>query len=235
MAKRKKMKIDPWMMSTVALLVLVLGFVGGNFFSSFTGDGTPDVDFVLGERSGGVNGSEGYGEADAPVVIKEFSDFQCPYCQRFFANTLPSIEEAYIKTGKVRIEYKDFPLGSHQNAKPAAIAARCAGAQGNYWGMHDVLFLNHEAWASSLDPKSVFKAMAKALKLNEKKFAVCLESTEFNALIDADQAEGARAGMTGTPGFLINGEKIVGAMPFATFQAIIDPMLNPQAEEDTVQ
>ncbi len=80
------------------------------------------------------------GKSDAPVTIIEFSDFQCPYCLRWWEETLPQIKQAYIDTGKVRLIYRDFPLAFHPGAEPAALAANCAHEQGKYWEMHDKIF-----------------------------------------------------------------------------------------------
>ena len=223
---KKKSNLNLWMISTIALTVLVVGFLAGNLYQGGFSFGGPSYDLLMGERSGGIGGGEGYGDPNAPVTMIEFSDFQCPYCQRFFTNTLPSVESIYIKTGKVRMIYKDFPISSHQNAKPAAVAARCAGAQGNFWGMHDALFLNYDKWAQTPDPAPIFTAMAKALKLKKGKFAACLTSGEFDTLIAADQAEGQREGITCTPGFLVNGEKVTGALPFPSFQIVIESKLS---------
>src|SRR3989344_6219200 len=77
------------------------------------------------------------GDPNAPITIVEFSDFQCPFCERFFTETLPLIEKNYIKTGKVRLVYRDFPLGFHENAEKAAEAAECADEQGKFWEYHD--------------------------------------------------------------------------------------------------
>lgn len=224
-----KSVLNPWMLSTIVLAVLVVGFFAGNLYSGGFSFGGPKYDLVMGERSGGASGSEGYGDPSAPVTIIEFSDFQCPYCKRFFDNTLSSVESAYITTGKARMVYKDFPLSFHANAKPAAVAARCAGKQGNFWGMHDAIFLNHEKWTEVPDPTPVFAAMAKKLKLKKKKFAECLVSTEFDAQINADMNEGRKAGIGGTPGFFVNGEKIDGAVPFSVFESVIESKLNPSA------
>ena len=90
------------------------------------------------------------GRADAPVTLVEFSDFQCPFCGRFFATTLPALKKDYIDTGKLRYVFRDFPLDQlHPNARKAAEAAHCAGEQGKYWEMHDVLFQNQRALAPS--------------------------------------------------------------------------------------
>ncbi len=108
------------------------------------------------------------GSPDAPVTIVEFSDFQCPFCSRFFEQTLPQLEKNYIETGKVRLVFKDFPLDNlHPNARPAHIAAECADEQGMFWQYHDVLFENQAQWnrLSSVDLKLQFSEYATILGL----------------------------------------------------------------------
>ncbi len=222
-------KRDPWMMVSLVLIGLVLGFVLGNVYGgggsiNLGSDGSaPTAKIVLGERTGGVNGV--IGDENAPVTIEEYSDFQCPYCARFFNDTLPLLEKDYINTGKVKFLYKDFPIKKHPQAFPAAVATRCAGEQKNYWGMHDAVFLNVDMWASNPAAKDVFVKIAKELKLNKKAFETCLGSGKFDSEINASLAEGAQKGISGTPGFFINDQKIVGAQPYEVFQAIIEEEL----------
>lgn len=89
------------------------------------------------------------GDANAPITVIEFSDYQCPFCQRFFQQTLPQIKENYINTGKVKLVYRDLPLSIHQHAQKAAEAAQCAGEQGKYFEYHDFLFENLDFWSSA--------------------------------------------------------------------------------------
>ena len=152
----------------------------------------------------------------------EFSDFQCPFCGRFFEQTLPLIEERYIKTGKVRFVYKDFPLESiHPQALPAASAARCAGEQGKFWDYHDLIF-NNQALLSDTN----YKQWAEQLGLDMDDFSSCYDSGKYVNDIRADLQEGSRAGVQGTPGFLINGQLVSGAQPFANFEQVIEAELS---------
>jgi protein-disulfide isomerase len=157
------------------------------------------------------------GDEDAPVTIVEFSDFQCPFCSRFFVQTLPSIQQQYIATGKVKLVYKDFPLDSiHPEATPAANAARCAGDQGKFWEFHDLLFANTQTLGDAS-----YKAWATQLGLDTATFNSCVDSQEHLSAIRQDLVEGQQAGIRGTPGFLLNGRIISGACPFTTFQQAI--------------
>jgi protein-disulfide isomerase len=173
------------------------------------------------------------GDSNAPITIVEFSDFQCPFCARFFTQTLPLIEKNYIETGKVKFVYRDFPIPSiHQNAIPAAIAAECADEQGMFWEYHDKLFENQLLW-QDLDKQNVvstFEQFAKDLFLDTGTFNTCLESARYLDEVQNDLNEGVSYGVAGTPGFFIGNEKIgygmvSGAQPYATFQQVFDQLL----------
>jgi len=161
------------------------------------------------------------GNPDAPVTIVEFSDYECPFCGRHFKQTYPQIVSEYVDTGKVKIVFRDFPLGFHAKAQKAAEAAECAGKQGKYWEMHDKLYENQDA----LDIENL-KQYAKELKLDTNKFNACLDSGEMEDEVQADMDEGSNYGVTGTPAFFINGRLLSGAQPFSAFKQIIDEELN---------
>lgn len=172
-----------------------------------------------------------FGSADAPVTVVEFSDFQCPYCSRFFKSTFGQIEENYIKTGKVKFIYRDFPLDGHPQAQLAAEASECADDQGKFREMHDVLFEEQIQWSGNPEAEKVMKDFAKKLKLDAKKFGECLSTKKFAAEVRKDLVDGASAGITGTPGFFVNGKHISGAMPYNIFQALLDAELQGKAWE----
>lgn len=159
------------------------------------------------------------GVASAPVLIVEFSDFQCPFTKRFYQQTFPQIDKEYIATGKVKFAYRDFALGFHQFARPAAILARCAGKQGKYWPMFDKLLtgdvLNNE----------VFKKYVQELNLNSNQCQKCQAMPEISNAVDQDIKEAVGFGVTGTPAFFINGRFVNGAQPFEVFKKIIDEEL----------
>ena len=157
------------------------------------------------------------GSKDAPVTIIEFSDYQCPYCERFYIQTFPQIEENYIKTGKVKFVYRDFPLGSHQFAQKAAEASECADEQGKFWEYQDKIFKNQQL----LDTPNL-KQYAKDLELDTAKFNDCLDSGKMTSEVQKDLKDGQSYGVNGTPAFFINGILVSGAQSYATFQEIID-------------
>ena len=186
-----------------------------------TPEPTPDLDFE--PETVAV-----MGDPDAPVTIVEFSDYQCPFCLRYFQQTLPQLKKDYVETGKVRYVFKDFPITQiHPQAPKAAEAARCAGDQGRYWDMHDRLFSGQqEDWNNNPEAESIFKAYARELELDADAFDACLDSGKYADAVTANLNEGVRAGVTGTPTFFINGERLTGAQPYEAFQAIIDRKLS---------
>ncbi|HLD02845.1 MAG TPA: DsbA family protein, partial [Candidatus Nanoarchaeia archaeon] len=166
------------------------------------------------------------GKDKAPITIIEFSDFQCPFCERFYSQTLPQVKANYIDTGKARLVYRDFPLSFHPNALPAAIAGECADEQGRFFEYHDMLFDNQAAWSPLSDTKITFVGYAKALGMDEKKFETCLADPKIRAEVQADENDGTSYGVSGTPSFFINGRLLVGAQPYAAFQQAIEEELS---------
>ena len=169
------------------------------------------------------------GDPDAPVLIVEFTDFQCPFCRRYDEETLPQIKKEYIDTGKVRYMLKHFPLTQiHPQAVPAAIASECAGEQGKFWEMHDKLFSQQDQWSGKDDANSTFKTFAKDLGLDEKAFDECITAERYKDKVMDNQKEGMAAGVQGTPAFFVNGQFISGAQPFQVFQQMIEKALGEQ-------
>ena len=163
------------------------------------------------------------GDDDAPVVIIEFTDYQCPFCQRHFTQTFSQIKSEYIDTGKVKYVAMDFPLSFHDQAQKAAEAARCVGDQlgtEGYFAMHDKLFQNQQALSNAN-----YKTWARELNANGAQFDSCLDDDKFASDVQSDFTKGQQAGVRGTPGFIINGKLISGAQPFSAFKAAIDAEL----------
>ena len=164
------------------------------------------------------------GEEGAPVVMVEYSDYQCPYCVKYINESFPQIEKDYIDTGKVRYLFRDLPLPFHANAAAAALAARCAGDQGQYWEMHDILFEKQGEWSSG-EPGELFKDYARDLGLNISVFSSCYDDGKYKQEIDADLNLAQQVGANGTPAFFINGNLIIGAQPLSAFKQVIDAEL----------
>lgn len=166
------------------------------------------------------------GEANAPITVVEFSDFQCPFCHKFFKETLPFIEENYIKTGKVKFIYRDFPLDKHRQALPAAEAAQCANDQGKFKEMHDMLFAKQDDWAGNEKATDLFKGYARTLGLKTKQFNECLDTHKYQLEAKKDFIDGAAYGVDGTPGFFVDGTAVPGAVPYDRFfQPIFEAIL----------
>ena len=161
------------------------------------------------------------GDDDAPVTIVEWSDFECPFCTRFYNDAYQQIKSEYVDTGKVKFVYRDFPLSFHPNAQKAAEAAECAGEQDKYFEMHDLMF---EQGVSG--GVTSYKSYAQRLGLDTAEFNSCLDSGEMAGEVRKDFADGQAAGISGTPGFIVNGRLISGAQPFAAFQQAIEAALN---------
>jgi len=169
-----------------------------------------------------LEGTHMLGDEDAPVTIVEWSDFQCPFCGKFYSESEKRIIEEYVNTGKVKLAYKQFPLDSlHPQATPAAVASECAAEQGKFWEYHDLIFENQRSISDAN-----LKKWAGDLGLNQAQFDDCLDSNKYLDKVKADLAEGQAAGIRGTPGFIINGKLISGAQPFSVFQSAIEAELN---------
>lgn len=180
--------------------------------------------------SSSIVGSPVKGNSSAPVTLVEFSDFQCPFCGRFFSEIMPQIQKAYIDTGKVKFVYKQYPIDSvHPNAKAASNAVECANEQGKFWQYHDILFGNQSSWVdqNTSQTNTTFKKYASSLGLNADNFNSCLNAKKYSNKIDKDLQQGSTYGVLGTPTFYIGNDKkgytqIVGVQPFPTFQQVID-------------
>lgn len=181
----------------------------------------------------GIEGAPFRGRPDAPVTVVEFTDYQCPFCRQHSVNTLPEIVRDYVDTGKLRYVIREMPVErSHPLAVKAAEAARCAGNQGKYWEMHDMLFKNQ----GKFQPEEL-KAHAQAAGLDAERFAQCLDSGEKTQEVRADQSAGLRAGVRGTPAFFLgltqSGEPgkfratmtLSGAKSYPEFKIAIDQLL----------
>jgi protein-disulfide isomerase len=172
-------------------------------------------------------GSYGLGNPDAPVTIVEYTDYQCPYCQRHFQQTFPNLKTNYIDEGIVRYVFKDFPLtGIHPQAFLAAEAARCAGDQGAYLEMHDALFDSQANWSGQSDAVGYFGALAGDIGLDAAAFASCLGNHAHEDAVTEDLEEGIGFGVNGTPAFFINGHFLSGAQPFSIFEQAIASLLS---------
>ena len=227
--------------------VALIAFGGGYFVGSYnTGDGAaapeaqPGAAKAPGFAKGQAEGSGGgqgnlqdsdiipvgdspiKGNKDALVTVIEFSDFQCPFCQRG-ANTLEQLQRKYPED--VRIVFKNFPLGFHKQAPDAARAALAAGEQGKYWQMHDKLFENYKNFRGQSDMKTYTASLAEEIGLDVEQFKEDFDKPEFGQQIKEDQKLGQKLGVRGTPHFFINGVRLSGAQPLNKFEDVVKQQL----------
>jgi len=183
----------------------------------------------------GAYAAQGFTEEDdrvrgnprAPLTLLEYSDFTCGYCEKFFQETWPILFSEYIDTGKVRLVYRDFPRSPSGPSVDTALAARCAGEQGQYWAMHDRLFASSSKFST---PQ--LQQQADALKLDARQFASCFEGSRYTQDIFKDRMEGGELGVRGTPHFILfatddpqEAVAIPGAFPYEVFKEEIDKLL----------
>ena len=164
------------------------------------------------------------GQEDAPVVIVEFTDYECPFCARHATETYPTILKEMIESGRVKYILKDLPLDQlHPNARAAAVAARCAGEQDQYWAMHSKLFAGQQTWSGSADTKTVFVQYATELNLDSAGYETCLASGKYDQLIEENVQEAQKLGIGGTPFFVVQGYPVIsGAQPLEVFKQVVD-------------
>jgi len=179
------------------------------------------------------------GDPNAPIKIEEFSDFQCPYCERFHRETEPQLVDTYVTNGTVYFVYRSFGNWIGPESQAAAEAAYCAGDQNKYWEYHDILFANQTGENVGAFSNRRLQAFAEALSLDMNAFNSCLNGGKYADRVAQDKADGTAAGVTGTPAFLLtytaNGTEqhrfINGALPFSEFQTQIEGALAEMGQD----
>ncbi|MCD6109319.1 DsbA family protein [bacterium] len=162
------------------------------------------------------------GNANAKVVITEYSDYQCPFSAMFTLQTLPLLQNDYIETGKVQLVFKDFPISNHQFAQKASEATYCAGDQDEnaFWKMHVDLFSNQDKIS-----REYFSKLVEGYGLNVKTFDACMDSDKYKNLILRNRKKGKEKGVTATPTIFINDVKLLGVQPYENLKKIIETEL----------
>jgi protein-disulfide isomerase len=168
-----------------------------------------------------LDGFQMLGSKNAPLTMVEFTDYQCPFCQRFHVTTFAELKKNYIDTGKLRFYSRDLPLDFHPNALRAAEAARCAIEQGKYWQIRDVMGANPD----KLDLEHLV-GFAADLKMDTAAFRACVTSDKYKAAVQSDVMEAMKIGASGTPTFVVGkslpdaveGEVLMGALPLQVFE-----------------
>jgi protein-disulfide isomerase len=172
------------------------------------------------------------GSEDAKVTVIEFSDYQCPFCRKYWTESYPQLKEEYIDTGKIKYVFRDFPLGFHPSATLASVAGNCVAEQkGNdgYFEFHDIAFSEQAKQGQGtiqFTEDDVMSWVEQIDGIDKTKFDQCYNDPAQKAEVDADLAAGTQAGVSGTPSFFINGEMLVGAQPYSVIKATIEKALN---------
>ena len=182
-----------------------------------------------------TSGFRGYllGSDSAPLEVTEYADFQCPACQQWATVQFPTIEERLIRTGRVRWRYRDFPLDMHPHARIAAHVAACASEQGKYWDMNQKIYSWDGDWPQKSNPIGVFNGYANAVGLDRTRYDACMNSGRYAGRMRASYLEGAAAGVTSTPTFLINGRLYAGGN--SVHYDMLKAMLDTLAGQKTAQ
>lgn len=201
----------------VVIAVVVVGFIA---YSSRPVSGIAQVTPIPHPQAN----MNAMGDPKAPVKMLEYADFQCPYCKQFEDNTEAQIVAAYVQTGKVYFEYHSMGDFIGTESERAAEAAYCAGDQGKFWEMHDIIFANQGVERSGALDDAHLKAFAQTIGLDTNTFSSCFGG-KYSGRVAQDQADGNTAGVVSTPTFIINGTKVEGALSFSDFKAKIDAAL----------
>jgi len=167
-----------------------------------------------------------FGSAEAPVKVLEFSDFGCGYCRRFHEETFPTIKEVYMDGGYVEWKFIPFVIGMFPNGLEASMASECAGEQDQFFPMQDRLFASQSGWRNTDDPFAFFSDLAQDAGLDVERFESCVQGGWRENNVRANIRLGQQAGAQGTPLFLIDGQRLPGALPLDEFRAILDAALS---------
>jgi len=165
------------------------------------------------------------GSPDAKLWVVEVSDFQCPYCKQWHDESFAVIRDEFVRTGKIRFAFVNFPLPQHRNAQAAASSAMCAAAQGKFWAIHDSLFAQQRTWEALVNPASYFEGLATKAGVNVTTWKSCLTAKPVQSLIAADMDRARRAGVQSTPSFLVGGKLIEGMVPIDELRKAINDAL----------
>lgn len=202
----------------IAISIVYAAHAGGVVSRTTTNDDTPAAIKVEKRKDAPTEGK-------GKVEIVEFSDFECPFCAKFWNETYATLKAKYVDTGKVTLTYRHLPLASiHPYAPKAAEAAECANRQGKFWQYHDKLFSVFTQDGSGLAVSNL-KTYAQNVGLDTDKFNSCLDNGETTEVVNTDLKEASRLGISATPTFFINGIKVIGAQPVSVFEQIIDAEL----------
>lgn len=208
-----------WIAAGVIVVIVAVVIILNNTQSATAGTPPPAVDLPAEFVDRNTKGNP-----QSPVVVTEYSDFECPACKTFAEGLARQLSDEYIKTGKILFEYKHYPLQKHEpGATWAANAAECAADQGKFWEMHDYLFQEQGKQGPNTFTQARLRAMAEALELDSGQFNDCLGRQEHAQRIRDDVAEARSLAVNATPSFFINGQPVEFSYP--AIQALIEAEL----------
>lgn len=176
------------------------------------------------------------GNANAPVQIIQYADFECPGCGKYAVLTEPDVRERLVQTGRVRLIFRDRMIQGHGSSPVAHLAAACAAEQNKFWEMHDQLYFNQNAWAEQSGLERKFRGYAETIHLDMDRYNSCMSEQRYAARIAASTNRADSAGFTMTPTFVINGHPVIGAVSYDSMKVLVDkyaPAPTPPAPAKT--
>jgi len=162
------------------------------------------------------------GSDSAPVEITEFADFECAACAHFAILTAPDVRKRLVATGRVRLRFRDFPIQGHLYSPVAHQAGACAGEQGKFWEMADLIFFHQTTWVQEGRPDKAFEDYAKQLGLNMDQYRSCMKERRHAGDIEASRQAGLQLGVNATPSFVIGGLLVAGALPYDSIARLVE-------------
>jgi protein-disulfide isomerase len=208
----------------VLAVFLVAGIAGLSWLATRPKQNVSRVDSTIAPipNQGHVIGSD-----TAPIEVVEFADFECPACGSFATLAEPDVRARLVNTGKIRYRFVDLPLNIHNNTWAAHRAAWCAGEQGKFWELHDILFQNQDRWNSEATtrPDRVIADLARPLGMNMDQFNSCVSTRKYDPQIKANSDEAIRRQVPSTPTFFIGNKKVTSAIPYDEFKRHVDEAL----------
>lgn len=218
---KQSSSMKPFYIGLGAVAVVGVGFVLWQMTAGGGRAATQPVPVMISEAELARVQGISIGRQDAPVVIYEFADFQCPGCGQFAAFTAPLIKDRMVESGQVRFVYYDFPLSQHQHSFLAARAARCANDQDRFWDYHDVLYARQPTWAVLGDATDFFVELAGQVNLDEGAFEACLRSDRFQEEVSQSLQLGQMMGVQSTPSLFVNMKRLGYIPDYSELEQIV--------------
>ena len=205
-------------------ILLVVAAIAGIAILSYVATRSSGRVTMLDDITPVPNQGHGIGSDTAPVEVVEFADFECPGCGIFANLTEPDMRTRLVNTGMIRFRFMDFPLDIHPNTRTAHLAAWCAGDQGKFWEMHDLIFQNQDRWATQVNrrPAAFMDGLARQAGLNMAAFESCMDSQKFAPQIQANYEAAVARGVPSTPTFIIGNKMISDVLSYDALKRYVD-------------